>query len=74
LSREPEPETLYQRPNEWDHSSDHSSFEEEQGEAVGIEAAEEEENDGSSHTQGTAHELGCESGSNWRREEERTGD
>jgi hypothetical protein len=49
-------------------------LEEEQGEAVGNEAVEEEENDGSSHKQGTAHESVCESGSNWSREEERTRD
>lgn len=71
MSREPERKRLYQRLNEWDHSSDRSSSEEEQGEVVGIEAVEDEENDGSSHKRGTAHDSGSELGSNSSREEER---
>lgn len=70
LLREPERKKRYQRLNEWDHSSGHSSSEGEQGAAVGIEGVEEEEIDGSSHKRGTAHE----SGSNSSREGERMRD
>lgn len=74
LLREPERKKRYQRLNEWDHSSGRSSSEGEQGAAVGIEGVEEEENDGSSHKRGTAHESWSESGSNSSREEERMRD